>query len=134
MSIEVIEFTVEEAGERLDKLLVAKLPEYSRAQIQDFISSGVVKVDGKSAKPGNKLKGGERVVIEIPPEPEEVIEPEDIDLNIVYEDDDIAVVDKPAGMVVHPGVGNETGTLVAALLARYPELVELQDDPRAQKR
>lgn len=134
MSIEIIEFTVEESGERLDKLLVARLPEYSRAQIQEFISSGAVKVDGKAAKPGNKLKGGERIVVEIPPEPEAVIEPEDIDLNIVYEDDDIAVVDKPAGMVVHPGVGNETGTLVAALLARYPELVELQDDPRAQGR
>lgn len=134
MSIEIIEFTVEESGERLDKLLVARLADYSRAQIQEFISSGAVKVDGKSAKPGNKLKGGERIVVEIPPEPEQVIEPEEIDLNIVYEDDDIAVVDKPAGMVVHPGVGNETGTLVAALLARYPDLVELQDDPRAQGR
>ncbi len=134
MSLEIIEFTVESAGERLDKLLVARLPDYSRAQIQEMIGSGAVQVDGKSAKPGNKLKGGERVVVMLPPEPEFVIEPEDIDLNIVYEDEHIAVVDKPAGMVVHPGIGQEQGTLVAGLLARYPELVELQDDPLAQGR
>lgn len=134
MSLEMIEFTVEKAGERLDKLLVSRLPEYSRSQIQELISDGSVQVDGKAAKAGNKLKGGERIVITLPPEPEAVIEPEDIDLNILYEDDEIAVVDKPAGMVVHPGIGQETGTLVAALLARYPELVELQDDPRAQGR
>lgn len=134
MSLEIIEFTVESAGERLDKLLVARLPDYSRAQIQEMIGSGAVQVDGKSAKPGNKLKGGERVVVMLPPEPEFVIEPEDIDLNIVYEDEHIVVVDKPAGMVVHPGIGQEQGTLVAGLLARYPELVELQDDPLAQGR
>jgi len=134
MSLEIIEFTVETSGERLDKLLVAQLPDYSRAQIQEMIGDGAVQVDGKSAKPGNKLKGGERIVVTLPPEPEFVIEPEDIELNIVYEDDDIAVINKPAGMVVHPGIGQEKGTLVAALLSRYPELVELQDDPRAQGR
>lgn len=129
-----MEFTVENAGERLDKILVAMLPDYSRSQIQTLISDGAVTVDGASAKPGNKMKGGERIVVELPEDEEQVIEPEDIPLNIVYEDDDIAVIDKASGMVVHPGIGQETGTLVHALLARYPEMIDMQDDPIAEGR
>lgn len=134
MEIDIIEFTAEQHGKRLDKVLVAKLPDYSRSQIQTLITDGHVTVDGKTAKPGNKLKGGERIAINLPPEPEDVIEPQDIPLKIVYEDAHIAVIEKPAGMVVHPGIAQEDGTLVNALLARYPELVDMQDDPNAEGR
>jgi len=132
--MEIMEFTIENAGERLDKILVARFPDYSRNQIQTFITEGAVTVDGATAKPGHKMKGGERVVFQLPEDDEYVIEPEDIPLDILYEDDDIAVINKASGMVVHPGIGQETGTLVHALLARYPEMVDMQDDPIAEGR
>jgi 23S rRNA pseudouridine1911/1915/1917 synthase len=134
MEIEIMEFTIQQAGERLDKILVARLPDFSRAQIQEMISNGLVKVNGESAKAGHKMKGGERVVVEIPEAEEQLIEPEEIALNIVYDDDDIVVIDKSADMVVHPGIGQHSGTLVNALLARYPQLIDMQDDPRAEGR
>jgi 23S rRNA pseudouridine1911/1915/1917 synthase len=124
---ETAQFTVQYAGERLDKLVVAELPQLSRAQVQTMIKEGLVTVDGHQIKPGIKLRGGEVVQVTLP-QPDEVrIEPEAIDLKVVYEDDDLAVIDKPAGMVVHPGVGNETGTLVNAILARWPELTTMND-------
>jgi len=132
--MEIMEFTVENAGERLDKILVARFPDYSRSQIQSLISDGAVTVDGASAKAGHKMKGGERIVVELPDDNEPVIEPEEIDIKIVYEDEDIAVIDKPSGMVVHPGIGQESGTLVHAILFRYPEIVDMQDDPVAEGR
>jgi 23S rRNA pseudouridine1911/1915/1917 synthase len=131
---ETFTFIVHQSGERLDKLVVAQLDGYSRTQIQDLINEGLVRVDGETAKPGNKLKGGEEIHVTLPPEEEEIIEPEDIPLNIVYEDEHIAVVDKTADMVVHPGIGNESGTLVNALLARYPQIIDMQDDPLAEGR
>lgn len=134
MDIEITEFTINTSGERLDKILVAHLPAFSRAQIQDMISSGLVTVDGVAAKSGHKMKGGERVVVNIPEAQEPVIEPEEIALNIVYDDDDIVVIDKSADMVVYPGIGQESGTLVNALLARYPQMIDMQDDPRAEGR
>lgn len=132
--METLEFTVEKAGQRLDKILVKRLPAYSRNQIQEMISESLVLVDGNSAKAGHKMKGGELISVTFPEEEELVIEPEDIPLTMVYEDDDIAVIEKEAGMVVHPGTGQESSTLVHALLARYPELVDMQDDPRAEGR
>jgi len=134
MELEILEFTVEAAGRRLDKILVARLPDYSRNQIQTLISEGDVTVDGQAAKPGHKMKGGERIVVRLPQHEESIIEPQAIDLNILYEDEAIAVIDKPAGLVVHPGIGQRGGTLVNALLACYPQLVDMQDDPRAQGR
>lgn len=134
MSIDLIEFTVEREGERLDKIIVARLPEYSRSQIQDLITDGRVLVDGTNAKAGHKMKGGERITIDLPEEEESIIEPQHIPLDIIYEDEDIVVINKSADMVVHPGIANEDGTLVNALLSRYPELVDMQDDPRAEGR
>lgn len=125
--MDVYEFTIQHAGERLDKLVAAELPQLSRAQVQSMIKEGLVTVDGNQIKPGIKLRGGEVVQVTLPQLEEVQIEPEAIDLKVVYEDDDLAVVDKPAGMVVHPGVGNETGTLVNAILARWPEIVNLND-------
>lgn len=124
MSEAHIQFTVEPPGERLDKLIVEQLGDaLSRAQIQALIKEGKVTVNGAQVKPGIKLKGGEQIAVDLPPpSAPELVKPEAIELNIVYEDADLAVIDKPAGMTVHPGLGNETGTLVNAIFARWPEI------------
>jgi 23S rRNA pseudouridine1911/1915/1917 synthase len=124
-----LEFVVENAGERLDKLVVAQVEALglSRAQVQALIRDGRVTVDGQQVKPGIKLRGGETITVTIPPVAhDDTVKPEPIALNVVYEDDDLAVIDKPAGLVVHPGVRNETGTLVNALLARWPQISEIR--------
>jgi 23S rRNA pseudouridine1911/1915/1917 synthase len=121
-----IQFRVEHAGERLDKLIQQHLPDISRSQIQTLIKDGQVTVDDKQVKAGVKLRGGETIKIQMPAAPELNVEPENIPLSVVYEDADIVVLDKPAGLVVHPGAGNLTGTLVNALLARYPEMMQMQ--------
>lgn len=128
MTTQTIEFTIEQPGERLDKLIVAQLSDLSRSQVQAMIKNGQVTVDGAAVKPGVKLRGGEKVVVTIPQPEETTVEPENIPLNVIYEDDELAVIDKPAGLVVHPGVGNESGTLVNAILARWPQIAEM-DDP-----
>jgi 23S rRNA pseudouridine1911/1915/1917 synthase len=120
-----IEFTVSEVGERLDKLVQAHMPELSRSQVQALIKDGHVTVGGQRVKAGVKLRGGERVSVTLPDAPDDEPQPQSIALNVVYEDESLVVIDKPAGLVVHPGLGNEGGTLVNALLARYPALVEL---------
>jgi len=119
---------------RLDKFLLAHLPGYSRAQVQRLIRDGHALVDGAPQKTGYKFKGGEVVTLHLPEPRETSIAPEDIPLEIVHEDAHLAVIDKPAGMVVHPGPGHETGTLVNALLGRYPELANMLDDSETQDR
>lgn len=119
---------------RLDKFLLAHLPGYSRAQIQRFIRDGHALVDGAPQKTGYKFKGGEVVTLRLPEPQMTAIEPQDIPLEIVHEDAQLAVIEKPAGLVVHPGPGHETGTLVNALLGRYPELANMRDDPEAGER
>ena len=126
------EFTAEESGERLDKTLVNHLgDQLTRSQIQSLIKEGQVMVNGAAAKPGIKLKGGEHITVTVPPPKEDpTVEAQDIPLDIVYEDDDLAVINKPAGLIVHPGTGNETGTLVNAILARYPSIAEMNYAPK----
>lgn len=113
------EFTVseEEAGIRVDKYIAVKLgDEYSRTYVKNLMDQGMVRVSGEDVKPRYITCEGDRVLLEmLPPETSEV-EPEDIPLEILYEDDWLIVVNKPAGMVVHPGAGNRKGTLVGALL------------------
>ncbi|MBZ0278981.1 MAG: RluA family pseudouridine synthase [Anaerolineae bacterium] len=127
MDSEQIQFTVTTPGERLDKVIMVRVGDrFSRAQIQEWIKADQVMVNGKAVKAGIKLKGGEQVVITLPPREEKTgVKPEAIPLTVVYEDDDLAVIDKPAGMVVHPGVGDETGTLVSAILARWPQIADM---------
>ncbi len=132
MQPETFEFTVERAGERLDKLIVARRDDLSRAQVQTLIKDGNVTVNEQSVKAGVKLRGGETIHVTIPVPQEVEIKPEAIDLKVVYEDESIAVIDKAAGMVVHPGVGNESGTLVHAILARWTEIDKI-DDPDGRK-
>jgi 23S rRNA pseudouridine1911/1915/1917 synthase len=126
MTEQQIEFTAV-PGERLDKLIVAQVgDQLTRTQIQALIRDGQVTVNGAAVKAGVKLKGGETIRVTVPPPKEDhSVEAEPIELRVVYEDDDLAVIDKPAGLVVHPGVGNETGTLVNAILARWPQIAEM---------
>lgn len=125
----IIEFTAD-SDERLDKLLVAGVSELTRTQIQTLIKDGAVTVDGAPSKPGWKLRGGETIRIVIPPPPPAVLSPETMALDVLYEDRHIAVIDKPSGLVVHPGAGIESGTLANGLLARYPELADMKGQRR----
>lgn len=105
-----------EAGRRLDQYLCSLLPDKTRSAVQRLIEEGFVQVDGKPAPKNQKLRAGSGVTLD-EPEPEPLsLEPEDLPLPVVYEDDDLLVVNKPKGMVVHPAPGNYTGTLVNALL------------------
>lgn len=134
MEDQTFTLVVETSKQRLDKFVLEHVDGMSRTQVQTLIRGGLVTVNGKVEKTGFKFKGGETVQITIPVEEETELEPEDIDLNIIYEDDDIAVINKSAGMVTHPGIGNETGTLANAILGRYPELAEMFDDPETEER
>jgi 23S rRNA pseudouridine1911/1915/1917 synthase len=108
------------AGARLDRWLSERLTDLSRARLQSLIRGGLVRVDGAASKAAHRLRGGERVEIEVPPPADETLTPESVPLSIVYEDPHVLVVDKPAGMVVHPGAGRSGGTLAAAILAHAP--------------
>ncbi|HEY8291449.1 MAG TPA: RluA family pseudouridine synthase [Thermomicrobiales bacterium] len=120
----------EHAGERLDRFLTAELPKFTRAYLQNRIDSGDVQVDGKHRKASFRLRSGEQIAVAIPDEPSRTaLVPEPMPLAILYEDADVIVVDKPAGLVVHPGAGNWTGTLVHGILAHAPE-VRTNDEVR----
>lgn len=103
-------------GQRLDQVVASLFPQYSRSQLQKWIKEGYVQVDGKFLKPKERLTGDEEIIINATLEPQTEFAPEDIPLDIVYEDDDILVINKPIGLVVHPAAGNWSGTLVNALL------------------
>ena len=112
----------EDAGQRLDRFLQQRLPEYSRTRLQDWIRGGRVSVDGTPQKPSFQLRGGETVEVDPADLPPLSAEPEEIPLEILYEDEDVVAVNKPAGMVVHAGAGCRSGTLVNALVARFETL------------
>jgi 23S rRNA pseudouridine1911/1915/1917 synthase len=119
---------VEQAGLRLDQALARALPQYSRARLQGWIEAGAVKVDGQVPRPRDKVQGGEHVRIEARIEPETRVTAEDLPVDVVYKDRGIFVINKPAGLVVHPGAGNASHTLQNALLALDPKLAVV---PRA---
>lgn len=113
----------EMSGERFDKAAARLFPEHSRAEITVWIQAGAVLLDGMQCKPKVRVKGGEKVSLAASAQVRDYWqEPEDIPLDIVHADNDILVLNKPAGLVVHPGAGNNTGTLVNALLFHFPEL------------
>lgn len=118
----------EMAQQRLDQVVASLCPQYSRSQLQKWIKSGQVLVDNKPLKPKERLTGGEQIIIHAIQEVQTRSEAEAIPLDIVYEDEAILVLNKPADLVVHPGAGNWTGTLVNGLLHYDPELEYL---PRA---
>ena len=121
MTSQLLEVTQEQEGFRIDKAVSALLPELSRSAVQNLCAAGQVLLNGAPASKSAQVRAGDQVTVEVPdPEPLEV-EAEDIPLEIVYEDNDLLVVNKPKGMVVHPAPGNYTGTLVNALLAHCGE-------------
>lgn len=120
----ILTFTIEEEvqGERIDKVLSTLNEEWSRTQIAGWIQEGNIKVNGENVKAKYKVKAGDFIEIDVPdPEPLEVI-PEKMDLDIVYEDEDVLVVNKPKGLVVHPAPGHMTGTLVNGLMYHCKDL------------
>ncbi|OHC44314.1 23S rRNA pseudouridine(1911/1915/1917) synthase RluD [Rhodanobacter soli] len=116
------------AGRRFDQALAEMFPDYSRSRLSGWIKSGAVTLDGAQAPPRQLLRGGEQVCLQVELENEVSSAPEDIALTIVHEDAHLLVLNKPAGLVVHPGAGNPAGTLLNALLHHDPRLAEL---PRA---
>jgi 23S rRNA pseudouridine1911/1915/1917 synthase len=116
------------AGRRFDQALAEMFPDYSRSRLAGWIKAGAVTLDGAPAPPRQLLRGGERVRLEAELAVEVESAPEAIELTVVHEDAHLLVLDKPAGLVVHPGAGNPAGTLLNALLHHDPKLAEL---PRA---
>jgi 23S rRNA pseudouridine1911/1915/1917 synthase len=116
-------------GERLDAALARLLPEFSRSRLAQWVRDGHVLVDGKPAQPKHRLLGGEKLTVEAITAPEQTaFKPEAMDLPVIYEDEHILVINKPAGLVVHPAAGNWSGTLLNGLLHYCPALAQL---PRA---
>lgn len=117
------------AGQRLDKVLAQLFPQHSRSRLQQWCEAGLVRMDGRVAGVRDKAVPGASLQVSVPPLPEEsAFAPEPVPLDVVYEDAAVVVIDKPAGLVVHPAAGNWSGTLLNGLLARYPETAGL---PRA---
>ena len=116
------------SGRRFDAVLAELFPEFSRSRLAEWIKSGDALLDGNTVRPRDPVRGGETVTLAVMLETQTDAEPEDIPLAVLHEDADVFVLDKPAGLVVHPGAGNHSGTLVNALLFRDPSLAAL---PRA---
>lgn len=116
------------AGKRLDQVLAALFPDYSRSRLKQWVTEGGVSVDGRQLRPKDKLLGGESIALEATLEADTTFEPEPIELDIVYEDGAILVLNKPPGLVVHPAAGNWQGTLLNALLHHFPPIAKV---PRA---
>ena len=121
---------VESGGERLDCFVTNHMGKFSRSYVQKLIREGFVMVNGKPGRAGLRLSAGDRIEVEVLPVKQSDILPEAMPLKVIYEDRDIAVVDKPAGLVVHPAAGHYNHTMANALLARFPELAGSEDRTR----
>ena len=132
MTDRVLQFRFEKkTPERLDKFLVEKLQEFSRSRIQGLIADGFVEVDGRAAKKaGQTLEAESTVTVRIPPPAPTDLVPEQIPLDILFENDDLIVINKPAGMVVHPAAGHASGTLVNAVLGYDPDIEGIGGEER----
>src|ERR1043166_2590945 len=111
-----------DAGKRLDHLVHERLPQYSRSRIQDWIRQGRIRLNGDEERASRQVRAGDRIDVEPAEAPPLRAAPEDIPLRVLYEDEDVVAIDKPAGMVVHAGAGIHSGTLVNALLHRFEQL------------
>ncbi len=123
-------YVVDESGIRLDKFVSTLYPAFSRTYLQKLVTEGLVKVNGKVVKPGIKLNRDDKVEVTIPSPPASTLSPEAIPIKIVYEDKDLLVVDKPAGLTTHPSPGQSRHTLVNAILSYFPRLAEMGDSLR----
>jgi 23S rRNA pseudouridine1911/1915/1917 synthase len=127
----VVTFTAQTVGERLDKIIAAGLPELSRTQAQRLIEDGFVTLDGRvTTKPAQRLERPAAIAVRIPPPGPPGNLPEAIPLDIIFENGDLIVINKPAGMVVHPAAGHAHGTLVNAVLGHDPDLEGVGDELR----
>lgn len=128
----VVAVSEESQGKRLDVFLASKITNVSRARLQTMINNGLVKVSGVVRKPGYRLKTSEIISVERKPWLEETakLQPENIPLKIIYHDKDVIVIDKPSGLVVHPGAGIESGTLVNALIFHFPDIAGIGKEGR----
>ncbi|MCK4368694.1 MAG: RluA family pseudouridine synthase [Dehalococcoidales bacterium] len=126
----VYSFIVDKPGERLDKYVCQQHPELSRTHVQKLIAEGYITVNGQRGKAGLRLSKGDRLKLIIPPTPPSRLVPEAMPLNIIYEDDDLLAVDKPAGLAVHPAPGHPSHTLVNAILSHFPHLADISDSLR----
>jgi len=120
----------ESAGQRLDAWLCSCLKDLSRSRIQALIEAGHIRLNDHTVKPGQKLPRNASVSVDIPPPVESTLTPEAIPLDVLFEDADIIVINKPAGLVVHPAAGHASGTLVNALLAHCPDLAGIGGEKR----
>lgn len=112
-------------GRRLDRALAELLPDYSRSRLKEWILAGQVLLDGRKVAPRFRVRSGQRVAVTAELELQQEIRPEPMNLPVVFEDEDVVVIDKPAGLVVHPGAGNAAGTLMNGLLHYHPPLAAL---------
>jgi 23S rRNA pseudouridine1911/1915/1917 synthase len=122
-----VELVKDQENERLDQFVARHLVQFSRSEVQRWIRAGKVLVDERETKPSQRLESGQRVVVFVPASRPAVIEPWDVPLDVLYEDVDCVVLNKPAGLVVHPATSHRQDTLVNALLARYPEIASMSD-------
>ena len=122
-----LQFQLDESylGQRIDQVAALVWNDFSREKLKQWMKDGHLLVNGNIVKPKYKCEGTEMLTLEVELEVQTAAQPENIPLNIIYEDDDIMVINKPVGMVVHPGAGNPNGTLVNALLYHYPKAAEL---------
>ncbi|MEK7441638.1 MAG: RluA family pseudouridine synthase [Chloroflexota bacterium] len=131
MTERIISITFDRDGDRLDRFLASALPDLSRTHLQRLIEDGFVTVDNVAAsKTGMRLTGGEQIVVRVPPPAPTDLVAESIPLDVIYEDADLIVIDKPAGMVVHPSAGHASGTLVNAVLGHDPDIEGVGDEAR----
>jgi len=128
---QTIRFQVNAAGERLDKTIASFAPGLSRAVIQRLVKTAQVTVNGRASKPSYRVENGDEVVVYIPADQPPEVLPERMDLDVVFEDDHLLALNKPAGMVVHPSYGHQSGTLVNAILAGWPETTHVGGLERA---
>lgn len=139
-STETVVFRIEpgdqEVGERLDRVITARLSTLSRVKVQQLIKEGYATINGKPGKPSYRIEGADEIAVRLaehiiaPPNNADT-QPEALPLNVIYEDSDMAAIDKPAGMVIHPAAGHASGTLVNALLARWPQMALVGGKGRA---
>jgi 23S rRNA pseudouridine1911/1915/1917 synthase len=127
----VVSFTIETSDERLDRVIAAHIRDLSRAASQRLIKNGAVTVNGQLSKPSYRVRVSDEITVRIPVELPEQTLPEDIPLDIIHEDETLLVVNKPAGMVVHPALGHTSGTLVNAVLGHCPGIAEVGGADRA---
>jgi 23S rRNA pseudouridine1911/1915/1917 synthase len=127
----IVTFQITDSGERLDKAISDSLVHLSRAAIQRLIKGGQVLVNGRTSKPSYRVELGDEVVVHIPHETPPEIKPEQMTLDVIFEDEHLLTLNKPAGMVVHPAYGHQSGTLVNAVLAYFPQNADVGGPDRA---